>query len=185
MTIRNSRGKNLGSARENLGAIFKGLGELMERIGDLGGELTRRFEAGEKGEAPKHPFKAVYGFSIKVGAQGEGVKVEPFGNISPEKKRAEPKKDSAGAEVKVHEVREPLVDIFEEGEDGALCRIIAELPGISEKDLSIELEADILVLSAQNADKHYHKELLLPRPYDRNKMTVSCNNGIVDILLKN
>ena len=192
MKGRKPRGSTKSETHEDIGAavqgISKGLGEIMSRLGELGGELTRRFsiqadEAGktegagaaaEKGA--DRPFKAVYGFSVTVGGPGgrtggpARIKVEPFGNVT----------RKADKEVPVHELREPLVDVFEE--DAAL-RIVAEMPGISEKDLRIELEGDILVLSAKTADKHYRKEVLLPRAFRRENMTVQCNNGIVDLKL--
>lgn len=190
-----------GSPRENVGAILKGLGEILERLGDLGGEVSRRFEfsgakdsdlPGEKGKS----WQGVYGFSVKVGGQGGGVKVEPFGNVQrpPSKPRSADAKSGArpgakpdtraDAEAPVHEIREPIIDTFEEGEAGEVFRIIAEMPGISQKDLSIELEDDILSLTAKSDDKHYHKEILLPHSYPREALTVVCNNGIVDIQLR-
>ena len=82
-----------------VGGILKGLADLVESLGDLaekGGELSRAGQIGnEKG------LKGVYGFSVKVGAAGEGVKVEPFGNIA---------KDKATGRSVVEEIREPLVD---------------------------------------------------------------------------
>lgn len=187
MKGRKPRGSTKSETPEDIGAavqgISKGLGEIMARLGELGGELTRRFSlqddasgAADPAAKADRPFKAVYGFSVTVGGPGSRnggparIKVEPFGNVT----------RKADKEVPVHEVREPLVDIFEE--DGAL-RIVAEMPGISEKDLRIEIEGDILVLSAKTADKHYRKEVLLPRAYKREHMTMQCNNGIVDLKL--
>ena len=45
------------------------------------------------------------------------IKVEPFGNVT---------KDKESGRTVVHEVREPLVDVFEE-DDHVL--VIAEMPG--------------------------------------------------------
>lgn len=182
-----ARKKPDAGARENVGAILKGLGEIMDRLGDLGGEVSRRFEfsgASEKGK----PWQGVYGFSVKVGGHGEGVKVEPFGNVQ---RPGRPGRTSTGAktadkqpeaEAPVHEIREPVIDTFEE--EGEVFRIIAEMPGISEKELVLELEDDILTLSARSGDKHYRKEVLLPRTYRREDLRVVCNNGLVDIQLR-
>lgn len=195
MKTRKSQSRKPADAHEDIGAAFqgisKGLGEIMSRLGELGGELTRRFSTASS-EPGERPYKAVYGFSITIGNPGAGssgaagqagaakaagqgtrVKVEPFGNVSRNKEK--------DAEAPVHELREPLVDVFEEGD--VFC-IIAEMPGISEKDLQIEIEGDILTLAARAGDKHYRKEVLLPRPYKREGMTLVCNNGIVDIKLK-
>jgi HSP20 family protein len=39
----------------------------------------------------------------------------------------------------------------------------------------------VLTIQAEEGDKKYRKELLLPGTYPREKMTVSCNNGILEI----
>jgi HSP20 family protein len=153
-----------------LGGIFKGLAGLVEKLGELaekGGELARTGEV--QGTGTEKGVKGIYGFSVKVGLGGEGVKVEPFGNI---------RKDDATGQATVQEIREPLVDVFEE-KDHLL--IVAEMPGIAEEDVGIDLKDDILTLHADRAGKKYRKEILLPGSFEREKMTVSCNNGIVEI----
>jgi len=70
------------------------------------------------------------------------------------------------------------VDVFEE-QDHAL--VVAEMPGISAKDVRLEAKDDLLTISAEKRDKKYRKEILLPRSYPREKMKVSCNNGILEI----
>ena len=74
------------------------------------------------------------------------------------------------------------MDVFEE-EDYTL--IVAEMPGISEKDIKVGLRDDVLTISAKRGDKKYRKELLLPRAYTRDKMIVSCNNGMLEIKCMN
>ncbi|MBI2191532.1 MAG: Hsp20/alpha crystallin family protein [Planctomycetes bacterium] len=171
-----SREKDRSDAGElnlGLGGIFKGLGDLVEKLGELaekGGELTRsgeiRSPGGEKG------LKGVYGFTVKVGLGGEGLKVEPFGNIG---------KDAVSGRSVVHEFREPLVDVFEE-KDYVL--VVAEMPGISVKDVQLDLQEDLLCIEAKHGDQKYRKEILLPGAYAREKMEVSCNNGVLEIRCK-
>jgi len=149
-----------------LGGIFKGLTELIETLGELaekGEELSRRGEGVEK------EIKGVYGFSVKVGLGDTGIEVKPFGNIH---------KDETTGESVVEGVREPLVDVFEE-EDHTL--IVAEMPGIGAEDVHLEVRDDVLILDAQKGDKKYQKEILLPASFPREKMQVSCNNGVLEI----
>ena len=113
-------------------------------------------------------FKGVYGFNVKVGLGDDKLKVEPFGNI---------KKDTKSGQTVVQEVREPLVDIFEE-EDHTL--VVAEMPGISSGDVKLDVKDDVLTISAKRGDKKYHKEILLPGVVAEEKMIVSCNNGILE-----
>jgi HSP20 family protein len=59
--------------------------------------------------------------------------------------------------------------------------IVAEMPGISESDLKLEVHDDVLIVVAEAGDKKYRKEVLLPKSCPRERMTLSCNNGIVKI----
>ena len=147
-----------------------GLAELVEKLDEIaetGKQLSGTREIPERSMG-KH-LKGVYGFNVKVGLGDDKVNIEPFGNI---------KRDKRSGQTVVREVREPLVDVFEE-EDYTL--IVAEIPGISEKDIKIGLRDDVLTISAKRGDKKYRKELLLPRAYSREKMVVSCNNGMLEI----
>jgi HSP20 family protein len=153
-----------------LAGFLGGLAELVEKLGELadkGEELSGRGEIPDFG--PTKQFKGVYGFNVKVGIGDDKVKVEPFGNI---------KRDTKSGETVVQEVREPLVDVFEE-EDYTL--VVAEMPGISTEDVTLQVRDDVLTISAERGDKKYRKELLLPRTYPREKMVVSCNNGVLEI----
>jgi len=159
-----------GDAGFGLGGIFKGLGDLVEKLGELaekGEELKKSGEL-DIGGAGKQ-LKGVYGFNIRFGLGSEGVKVEPFGNI---------RKDRATGKAVVEEIREPMVDVFDE-RDAVL--VVAEMPGVGEKDISLELNGDVLVIQAQRKDKKYRKEVLLPRNMAGGRMQTSCNNGVVEI----
>lgn len=148
--------------------ILGGVTDLFEKLGDLaekGESLSRTGEIYGKDK----DVKGVYGFSVKVGLGGEGAKVEPFGNI---------RRDEKTGESFVHEVREPMVDVFEE-EDHTL--VVAEMPGIGTQDVQIDVKDDLLTINAKKGDKKYCKEVLLPRAYPTEKMEVSCNNGVLEI----
>jgi HSP20 family protein len=151
------------------GGIFKGLADLIEKLGDLAekGEQLKK-----SGEFQQKDVKGVYGFSVKVGLGekgAKGVKVEPFGNV---------RRDEKSGETVIQEIREPVVDVFEE-KDHTL--VVAEMPGISTKDVRLEVKDDLLTIYAEKKDKKYRKEILLPRSYPPEKMEVSCNNGILEI----
>jgi HSP20 family protein len=151
-----------------LGGFLGGLVDLVEKLNDLAETGKQMSGTGEIPDLGKH-LKGVYGFNVKVGLGDDKLKVEPFGNI---------KKDAKSGHTVVQEVREPLVDIFEE-EDHTL--VVAEMPGISSGDLKLDLKDDVLTISAKRGDKKYHKEILLPRAVPEEKMIVSCNNGILEI----
>jgi HSP20 family protein len=151
-----------------LGGFLGGLADLVEKLNELAETGKQMSGTGDVSDLGKQ-FKGVYGFNVKVGLGDEKLKVEPFGNI---------KKDKKSGQTVVQEVREPMVDVFEE-EDHTL--IVAEMPGINSGDLKLDLKDDVLTISARRGDKKYHKEILLPRVVTEEKMIVSCNNGILEI----
>jgi len=95
--------------------------------------------------------------------------IESFGNI----------RETAKGPV-VEEVREPIVDVFDE-EDHIL--VIAELPRVSEDKIKIELTGDILNLTASDTDKKYAKEILLPGKVKPQSLETTYQNGILEIKL--
>jgi HSP20 family protein len=154
----------------NLGGIFKGLGSFI----DMATELSEKFPSGVNKEGQTGDdkgIKAVYGFSMKMGGAAGKPIIESFGNIHE-------KEDKRGPVV--DEVREPMVDIFDEGE---FFLVVAEMPGVNEADISHEVKEDILIVSAQTGDRKYSKEVLLPAAVNESKVTRSYKNGILEVKL--
>jgi len=79
----------------------------------------------------------------------DGRRSNLYGNI---KKTA--KKTPKGPVVE--EVREPIIDIFDESEE---IGVVAEMPGIDEKDVQIEIKGDILNITAEGKTRKYQKEV--------------------------
>jgi HSP20 family protein len=153
-----------------LEGILGGLTDLVEKLGELSekGETLSRTGGFEWGEGGKER-KGVFGFSVKTVLGGDEVAVEPFGNI---------RRDEESGETVVQEMREPVVDVFEEGDH---TLIVAEMPGIGVDDVRLEVRDDVLTIQAEKGDMKYRKEVLLPQSHPREKMDVSCNNGILEI----
>jgi len=114
-------------------------------------------------------MKGVFGFSVKSAVGGKPV-VEPFGNI---------KRTPKGPTVE--EEREPMTDIFDEKEE---IKLYAEMPGINEEDIKLDLKGDILDISAQSGDRKYHKEVLLPAKVKPETLISSYKNGMLEIKLE-
>ncbi len=168
-----SKGKSEGdSFDEDVGGFLGGLANLIEKLGDLadkGKELSKQGEITGSGRGGQ--LRGVYGFNVKVGLgrDQDKIRVEPFGNI---------KHDAETGETVVQEVREPMVDLFDE-DDHLL--IVAEMPGIGTEEVRLEVKDDVLTISGEKGDKKYHKEVLLPGYFPRKKMQFSCNNGMLEI----
>lgn len=156
----------------NLGGFLGGLGTLLEKLNEL---AEKGQELSESGELQSDKVRGVYGFTIRTGLGKEGkepgFKVEPFGNV---------RKDEQTGRAVVHEVREPMVDVFEE-QDGVL--VVAEMPGVGEEDVRLQLHGDVLEITAEKGDKKYRKEILLPGVLAAEKMSHTCRNGILEIRL--
>ncbi|PTL36255.1 heat-shock protein Hsp20 [Candidatus Methylomirabilis limnetica] len=157
-----------GGAGFGLGDLFKGIGDLIELLKEMEAEgKTETTRTGElRGKGRLKDLRGVYGFNVKVGLGGEPT-VETFGNI---------KKGEAGAVVE--EVREPLVDVFDENE---AIRVIAEMPGVDTGDVRVELKDDILTISAEGKDRKYSKEILLPAKGKQESLKTSYRNGILEV----
>ncbi len=156
---------DFGIGKIGFGGLFKGLGNLIDLASKLNEEGIEK-----KGEIKGLPkgAKGVYGFSIRTLA-GKPV-IESFGNI----------RETAKGPV-VEEVREPIIDIFDE-KDRIL--VIAELPGVSEDEIKIEIAGDILNLVASDKERKYAKELLLPSKVKPESMKTTYRNGILEITLE-
>lgn len=153
--------------------VFAGLNKVLGGVSELVGKLGEIAEQGETlkrdGTFEDKDIKGVFGYSVHVGTDGIKAKVEPFGNI---------KTDKETGESVVNESREPVVDICFEGDNQI---IEAEVPGVRADDVVIEVEASLLVFTAERGERKYRKEIELAKPYLRENMVVSCNSGILRI----
>ena len=157
----------------NVEGILRGLGDLVERLGALAEKSEELKQSGVFDiNTGGKDAKAVYGFSVKMGLAGDETKIEPFGNV---------RRNEQTGETVVHEVSEPLVDVLDE-KDHVL--VLAEMPGVGDEDLTLDLVGDILTLHAERGGKKYHKEIVLPREFKTEQMERTCRNGICEIKLK-
>jgi HSP20 family protein len=161
---------DFGIGKLSLGGLFKGIENLVDlaaKLKEAGGEINREGEIDLSNL--KEGMKGVFGFSVKTAVGGKPV-VESFGNV---------KKTPAGP--KVDEEREPITDVFDEDEE---IRVYAEMPGVNQEDIKLDLKEDILDISAQTGDRKYHKEILLPAKVQAETLVSSYNNGILEIKVK-
>ncbi len=162
-----------------LGEMFKGLGNLVELAANLADKVDlseldeeklaelRRASQTRVGGIPR---RGVYGVSVRRGVGGPAPQVRSFGNI---------RRTEKGPVV--DQVREPLVDVFDEDD---LLLIIAELPGVAKKDVQIEIHHGLLKLSTATKGRRYAKELELPCPIDEGTLESAYKNGVLEIRLR-
>jgi len=156
-----------------VGGLFKGLGNFLDLLSDMvetseetGSETNRTGEFKVKGMGDK--ARGVYGFSVRSGIGGV-PHVEHFGNI---------RSTQTGPEVA--DVREPLVDVFDEAQE---IVIAAELPGVSDEEIHIDIQDDVLSLET-TGERKYAKEVLLPAVVDATSLQKIYKNGILELRLK-
>jgi HSP20 family protein len=161
---------DFGIGKLGLGGLFKGIEKLIDLAAELkeaGGEIRKEGEIDLT--RLKEGMKGVYGFSIKTAVGGKPV-VETFGNI---------KKTPEGPVVE--EEREPLTDVFDEKDEVV---VIAEIPGVSEDGISVDLKGDILEISAVGKNRKYRKEVLLPVQVKKETLSYTFKNGILEVRIK-
>jgi HSP20 family protein len=141
-------------------------------LGQLGGMfpgLDRLIQGLEKSEAFRERLKAI-DEEIEARLRSEPLKrVEVGGTMSslrsrptgrPMGRRATPVRRQAPVpEPKVATVQEPPADIFDEETH---LKVVAELPGIEEEDIEINLNGARLLISTNTPAHKYRKELVLP-----------------------
>jgi len=171
-----SKEKDKGTGFDfGLGGLFEGLGNLIDtatKLAEKGEELSKTGEINFSGLDKIKGFKdlkGVYGINVRTMANGR-PSVKPFGNI---------KKTPEGPVVE--EVREPMVDVFEEDDE---IHIVAEMPGIEKKDIHLEIKGDILDIAAEGGKRKYQKEILLSKPAKAEDMNWSYKNGVLEIKIK-
>lgn len=81
--------------------------------------------------------------------------------------------NSAGA-------REPLVDVFDEG---ALIRVVADMPGADPETLRIEGVGRRLLLAAAGPARRYERTVVLPAAVHAEEIAPTFVNGIMEVLL--
>ncbi|MEM4221883.1 MAG: Hsp20/alpha crystallin family protein [archaeon] len=108
----------------------------------------------------------IYGFTIKIGPDGKPV-FQRFGNIKPEKKQ-------------IKEEVEPLVDVFQKGKE---VTILAQLPGVDEKSIQLNLSSDQKTLVLK-VPKKYYKKVVLPVKVKQEPKRKEYRNGVLEIVFE-
>jgi len=174
---KDDEGSRKGSS--GVGGVIGGLTDLVDKLSQLaekGEQISRTgtFDLGQPArETPareQRPLRGVYGLSVKMGLGAEPPKVEQFGNIRRHEDSGEPI---------IQDVREPLVDVFDEGDDQLM--VLAEMPGVEARDVKVALQGREMELSAGRGEWRYRKTFELPSPADPNTVKLSEKNGIVEI----
>ena len=168
MTKKDNEKLPKASLELGLGGILKGLGDLVEKLGDLAKTGEQLSQMGEI-HGPGKELKGIYGFTVKVG----------LGDDRPARRAV--RQHPQGPEIRAHRGA---------GSPRTGCRRLrGRRPRAGGgRDAWHQrgrranyVEDDLLTISAERGDKKYRKEVLLPGSCVREKIQVTCNNGVVEI----
>jgi len=73
--------------------------------------------------------------------------------------------------------KEPVVEVHPIGNE---VKVIADLPGVTDDALRLDVQGDRLIIDAGDADRHYRTSAHLP-PVDAASMRKSLKNGVLEV----
>ncbi len=79
------------------------------------------------------------------------------------------------------EIREPFIEVFDENEH---LEVLAELPGVEEKNIQVNISENKITISATNKNRKYQGETTLPTNVEVIPQQKTYTNGVLKIKLK-
>ncbi len=77
--------------------------------------------------------------------------------------------------------RELLAEVHRIGNE---VKVIADLPGISEEELRVDVKGDLLIIDAGDADNHFYTSVTLPF-VEKASMQKTLKNGVLEVTFLN
>jgi HSP20 family protein len=165
-------GKIQGGKSEGKGMV--GLIDDLARLAEKSETYQKRIDLGKKGvidfRVSSRPIKGSY--TTKP--------TSPLKISKPKNKTASTSIPMPPTTASIEE-KEPIVDVFE---DGHYINIMAELPGVEEKDVNLKIEDDAVTINVETPKKKYYKEAKLPTSVEKDSVESKYRNGILEVKLK-
>ncbi|MFP4631866.1 MAG: Hsp20/alpha crystallin family protein [Halobacteriales archaeon] len=136
--------------------IFEQMNEMMER-------MTANMGFGNLG-----PENGGFGGVRFTKKPGEDARVESFGDWGAGEA------DVAGSTA----AGTTHVDVMEEEDH---VRVVADLPGVSKQDIEVQLNGDVLHVSAESGDRSYDERARIDAEVDPDTAEASYNNGVLEV----
>ena len=149
--------------------VLLGMGKLVKRLRKNSPELNRKIK--EKDAEIKKRLEEGYSPEPKI---QYGVRVR---TLAPERKETAYKPQKMEKPEK--KIIEPVVDLFDEG---TTIRVIAEMPGIDEEKIALDLQGSTLLISASDKRRTFQKEVSLPCEARLEKQRFQ--NGVLELTLE-
>jgi HSP20 family protein len=171
---------------------FRAFEEMEEEMGRMFGqfqdiqtnapkELVREYQTPDGGNV-REVGPIVYGYSMTIGPDGK-PKVREFGNVkSPGQMRLTTNTSSGMGAAKpsqqITAEREPLVDVNTNDKE---VKVVLEMPGVRKEDIKINTYGEAVEVTANNAQRKYHKTIELPKEANTDTAKSTYHNGILEI----
>lgn len=134
--------------------------DLFEEMDEMFARLFSRVDREFMNGSPQ-----TYGCRIIVRDDGESPEELEIGGTT----------DDAAALLRV--TGEPVAEVHRIGNE---VKVIADLPGITEEALRLDVRGKTLVIDAGDADRPYHTSAALP-PVDPGSMRKTLKNGVLEV----
>lgn len=163
--------------RNEFSTLFEEMEKLMDRMfrgmyrsDEIPEEPTFREKLPSRGEIRRWgPY--VYGYSITIGPDGKPM-IREFGNVRPRMEGPT-----------LAEEREPVVDVIEE-KDRDRVRVIAELPGVSRKDIKLNVTEREVSIRVDTPNRKYSRDIRLPCAVKPKAEKERYANGVLELVLE-
>ena len=154
--------RELDRVLPGLGRMFREIEKELERTMP---EMIRMMEGGAKATRRRPVCKGIH---IVIGPDGV-PRIKEFENIG----------EPAGNRVKKKDYKEPLVDVFDRGEE---IIITVELPGVQKENVNVGVEGKkVEILAKDEGPFRYRKVLTLKEYIDPRKSKATFKNSILEI----
>jgi HSP20 family protein len=159
-----------GQGGKSTGQGLVGLVNDLAKLAEKSQTYQKRLELGKTGEVNfRVTSRPIRGSAADM---ADRIKIsKPQNKISPAPTKIPP------ASIKE---REPMVDVFEEGD---FVNVMAELPGVEESTVKLEVENDLLTIRSDTSARKYYKEVKLPTSVKKDPAESKFRNGILEIKL--
>jgi len=153
-----------------LGNVLRGISELVELVQKMDAEgKTEISRVGTLGNfQDRRGTGACYGFTLRTGLPVKGKRTA--GGAAQSGAWREPS-------MKKHE---PVIDVFDEG---GFVRVVAELPFVTDDEVDLNIQDDVLYLTVRAKDSFFSKSIVLPKKVKPGTLRKFVRNGILEVLV--
>ncbi len=171
----------------NIGGLMGNLNDLMNAVNQAMQDMQRQFDEQRKSgwKVESDPETGTFGFSFSTNLNdfvqsGGTARTTVRSTTTTRRSRTTTHSSASSTSTAEPQVREPLVDLFDEGDE---IVVVAEMPGVQMSDIRVTLHEDVLALET-SGDRRYMKELLLPAAVDPTTLQQTYRNGILELRLQ-